>query len=81
VFLPLFAIALHKSMAYPPGHPLLLSAVDVVTVHLRMVLLNRPFLLLGVARNQLLVEALPPTPTIRSSAISPPSCTATRSGR
>ncbi|MDH4130998.1 MAG: hypothetical protein OEV95_04250 [Gemmatimonadota bacterium] len=48
-----------------------MSAVDVVTVHLRMVLLNRPFLLLGVARNQLLTESLatdPDNPVLRELA-------------
>jgi HEAT repeats len=71
VFLPLFGIALHKSTAYPEKHPILTSAVDAVSSHLRVVLVNRPFLLLGVARNQLLVEGLatdPNNPVLRDLA-------------
>ncbi len=71
VFLPLFGIALHKCAAYPSGHPLLTSAIDAVASHLRVVLVNRPFLLLGVARNQLLVEGLgtdPDNPVLRELA-------------
>ncbi len=71
VFLPLLGIGLHKCTAYPPGHPLLKSAVDAVVSHLRVVLVNRPFLLLGVARGQLLVEGLatdPDNPVLRELA-------------
>ncbi len=71
VFLPLLGIALHKCTTYPPGHPLLGSAIDAVAGHLRVVLVNRPFLLLGVARNQLLVEGLatdPDNPVLRELA-------------
>jgi hypothetical protein len=71
VFLPLFGIALHKSTAYPENHPILTSAIDAVSSHLRVVLVNRPFLLLGVARNQLLVEGLatdPNNPVLRDLA-------------
>jgi len=71
VFLPLLAIALHKCAAYPENHPLLVSAIDAVATHLRVVLVNRPFLLLGVARNQLLVEGLstdPENPVLRELA-------------
>ena len=45
--------------------------MDVATVHLRMALLNRPFLLIGIARNQLLIEALatdPDNPVLRDLA-------------
>jgi hypothetical protein len=71
VFLPLFGIALHKMTVYPEGHPLLGNAVDAVAGHLRIVLLNRPFLLLAVARGQLLVEGLatdPANPVLRELA-------------
>jgi hypothetical protein len=71
VFLPLLGIALHKCTAYPEKHPLLTSAIDAVGTHLRVVLVNRPFLLLGVARNQLLVEGLatdPDNPVLRDLA-------------
>ena len=56
---------------YPDGHPLLGNAVDAVSGHLRVVLVNRPFLLLGVARGQLLVEGLatdPGNPVLRELA-------------
>jgi hypothetical protein len=71
VFLPLFGIALHKVTTYPARHPLLGSAIDALSGHLRTVLVNRPFLLLGVARNQLLVEGLatdPDNPVLRELA-------------
>lgn len=71
IFLPLLGIALHKCTAYPDKHPLLVSAVDAVASHLRVVLVNRPFLLIGIARNQLLVEGLatdPDNPVLRELA-------------
>jgi hypothetical protein len=71
VFLPLLAIALHKCTAYPAKHPLLNAALDAVSSHLQVVLVTRPFLLLGVARNQLLVEGLatdPDNPVLRELA-------------
>ena len=71
VFLPLFAIALHKVTTYPAGHPLLGSAVEASAQHLNVVLVNRPFLLLGVARNQLLLEGFatdPDNPVLREFA-------------
>jgi hypothetical protein len=71
VFLPLLGIGLHKITAYPERHPLLASAVEAVASQLRVVLVNRPFLLLGVARNQLLVEGLatdPGNPVLRELA-------------
>lgn len=71
VFLPLLAIALHKLTAYPDGHPLLGSAVDAAEQHLKVVLVNRPFFLLGVARTQLLVEGFatdPNNPVLRELA-------------
>lgn len=71
MFLPLFGIALHKCTTYPENHPLLGSAIEAVGSHLRAVLVNRPFLLLGIARNQLLVEGLatdPDNPVLRELA-------------
>lgn len=56
---------------YPDGHPLLGNAIEAVSGHLRVVLVNRPFLLLGVARGQLLVEGLatdPGNPVLRELA-------------
>lgn len=71
VFLPLLGIALHKITAYPEKHPLLGNAIEAVSGHLRAVLVNRPFLLLGIARSQLLVEGLatdPDNPVLRELA-------------
>lgn len=71
VFLPLLGIALHKSTAYPEKHPLLNAAIEAAASHLRVALVARPFLLLGIARNQLLVEGLatdPENPLLRDLA-------------
>jgi hypothetical protein len=71
VFLVQFAIALHKNGAYPEGHPLLGSAVDAVTLRLHSLLNQRPTLLLGVARNQMLIEGVatdPENPVLRDLA-------------
>lgn len=71
VFLPLLGIALHKITAYPEKHPLLGNAIEAVSGHLRTVLVNRPFLLLGIARTQLLVEGLatdPDNPVLKELA-------------
>jgi len=71
VFLVQFAIALHKNSAYPEGHPLLGSAVDAVTLRLHSLLNQRPTLLLGVARNQMLIEGVatdPENPVLRDLA-------------
>lgn len=71
VFLPLLGIALHKITAYPDKHPLLGNAMEAVSGHLRTVLVNRPFLLLGIARSQLLVEGLatdPDNPVLKELA-------------
>ncbi len=71
VFLPLLGIALHKITAYPEKHPLLGNAIEAVSGHLRSVLVNRPFLLLGIARSQLLVEGLatdPDNPVLKELA-------------
>lgn len=71
VFLPLLGISLHKITAYPEKHPLLGNAIEAVSSHLRSVLVNRPFLLLGIARSQLLVEGLatdPDNPVLKELA-------------
>ncbi|HXI20707.1 MAG TPA: hypothetical protein VNH46_06460, partial [Gemmatimonadales bacterium] len=71
MLLPLLGIGLHKITSYPENHPLLGSAIEAVSSQLRVVLVNRPFLLLGVARNQLLVEGLatdPSNPVLRELA-------------
>jgi hypothetical protein len=71
VFLVQFSIALHKNGAYPEGHPLLGSAVEAVTLRLHALLNQRPTLLIGVARNQLLIEGVatdPGNPVLRDLA-------------
>jgi hypothetical protein len=56
VFLVQFSIALHNISTYPPGHPMLESAVDAVMGRLLPLLAQNPRLSLGVAKMQLLVE-------------------------
>lgn len=71
VFLPLFGIAVHKVGTYPEGHPMLGSAIEAALGHLRLALINRPSLLLGVARQQLLVDGFatdPDNPVLRELA-------------
>lgn len=71
VFLPLFGIAVHKVTTYPEGHPMLGSAIEAALGHLRLALINRPSLLVGVARQQLLVEGYatdPDNPVLRELA-------------
>lgn len=57
-FLVQFSIAIHKNTAYPAGHPLLISAVEAVTLRLNTLLKERSLLQLGVARTQLLIEGV-----------------------
>jgi len=71
VFLPLFGIAVHKVTTYPDGHPMLGSAVEAALGHLRLALISRPSLLIGVARQQLLVDGFatdPDNPVLRELA-------------
>ncbi len=71
LFLPLFGITLHKCSVYPDNHPLLKNSIDAVASHLRVTVVNRPFLLMGVARTQLLVEGFatdPDNPVLRELA-------------
>jgi len=55
-FLVQLSIALHKSAAYPPRHPMVAAAADVAIKTLGQLLCQRPTLALGVARNQLIVD-------------------------
>ena len=55
-FLVQLSIALHKSAAYPAGHPMVAAAADVAVKTLGQLLCQRPTLALGVARNQLIIE-------------------------
>jgi hypothetical protein len=55
-FLVQLSIALHKSAAYPPRHPLAVGAVDGALSALAERLRDRASLTLGIARNQILME-------------------------
>jgi hypothetical protein len=57
-FLIELSIALHKNAIYPPGHPLLSGAVDVLVLRLVRLLQDRTSLSLGVARQQLVIEGV-----------------------
>jgi hypothetical protein len=62
-FLVELSIAFHKHAIYPPGHPLLASAVDSVTAKLLGLLANRPTLSIGIARRQLIIEGVATDPS------------------
>jgi len=55
-FLVQLSTALHKSAAYPPGHPMVTAAVDVAHKNLVGLLAGRSALSLGVTRTQLLID-------------------------
>lgn len=55
-FLVQFAAALGKSRAYPPRHPINRAAVASVAQHLAGVQATRPVLVLGIARDHLIVD-------------------------
>ena len=57
-FLIEFSVALHKHAIYPDGHPLLAQAVTGFARRVGALLLDRPLLALGVARQQLIVEGV-----------------------
>jgi hypothetical protein len=57
-FLVQLSIALHKSAAYPPRHPLAVSAVDGALSALAERLRERPSLTLGIARTQILMDGV-----------------------
>ena len=71
-FLIEFSVALHKHAIYPDGHPLLGQAVTAMTRRVGALLLDRPMLALGVARQQLVVEGVstdPGSPVMRELAL------------
>lgn len=71
VFLVQFSIALHKNTSYPRGHPLLQSAVEAVVLRLTSLLVERPTLSIGIARNQLIIDGVatdPENPVLRELA-------------
>ena len=55
-FLVQLSIALHKSAAYPPRHPLAVGAVDGALGALTDRLRDRPSVTLGIARSQILLD-------------------------
>lgn len=55
-FLVQLSIALHKSAAYPPRHPLAVGAVDAALAALAGQLRDRSSLTLGIARTQILID-------------------------
>ncbi|HVE80266.1 MAG TPA: hypothetical protein VNA89_15475, partial [Gemmatimonadaceae bacterium] len=57
-FLVELSIALHKHAIYPPGHPLLTSAVDRLLRKVLALLQDRATVSLGVARKQLVIEGV-----------------------
>jgi hypothetical protein len=53
-----FSVALNKSRAYPPGHPVLAASIDVVLQHLGNLLRTRNQITIGVSRHQLIVDGV-----------------------
>ena len=71
-FLVEFSIALHKNQIYPPGHPLLNTALLGFNDRLHALLQVRPSLSIGVARKQLVIEGVatdPENPLLRDLAL------------
>jgi hypothetical protein len=62
-FLVAFTVALQQYAMYPSGHPLLNHAVDNVTRKLAAILSSRTFLVIGVARDQLVIDGVTTDPT------------------
>jgi hypothetical protein len=58
LFLVQFAVALNKSRAYPPSHPILVAAVDLLVQHLGVLLKARSQLTIGVTRHQVIIDGV-----------------------
>lgn len=56
LFLIQLSAVLSKARAYPPGHPMLTAALDILVTQLFSLLKGRPALVLGVARRHLVVD-------------------------
>ena len=56
VFLVQFSAALNKTRAYPPGHPVLIAAVEAVIQHLIRLLGSRGTLTVGIGAHQILID-------------------------
>src|SRR6478735_4414985 len=71
-FLVEFSIALHKNQIYPPGHPLLNSALVGFNDRIHALLAGRTQISIGVARRQLVIEGVatdPENPLLRDLAL------------
>jgi len=71
-FLVEFSIALHKNQIYPPGHPLLATALVGFNDRINALLATRPTISIGVARKQLVIEGVatdPDNPLLRDLAL------------
>jgi hypothetical protein len=71
-FLVEFSIALHKNQIYPPGHPLLSTALVGFNDRIHALLASRSQLSIGVARKQLVIEGVatdPENPLLRDLAL------------
>ena len=56
LFFVQFSVALNKARAYPPGHPVLAAAMDVLVQHLNAMFQRRQLLTIGVSRGHLVVD-------------------------
>ena len=59
LFFVQFSVSLNKSRSYPPGHPVLAAAMEILSGHLGMILQRRNHLTIGVTRTQLLIDGVP----------------------
>ncbi|TVP43028.1 MAG: hypothetical protein EA350_14410 [Gemmatimonadales bacterium] len=57
-FLLQFSISLHRFGIYPAGHPALAPLTESVLARLRLLMLQRPRITLGVAQSQLVIEGV-----------------------
>jgi len=57
-FLIELSIAMQKHGMYPPGHPLLVEAVDGVMRKIGLLLVDRQSMSIGIARRQLIIEGV-----------------------
>ncbi|HJU87928.1 MAG TPA: hypothetical protein VJ672_00965 [Gemmatimonadaceae bacterium] len=65
-FLLSLTVALQQYAMYPAGHPLLVTAMDNVTRRLAAVLAGRRQLLIGIARDQMVIDGTSTDPTNNS---------------
>lgn len=57
------SVALHRTRAYPPGHPTLEGTVEVTFGKLQALLRTRESLAIGVSRHQLIIDEIETDPT------------------